>query len=161
MIALLAAFALVVDPSVKPVPIGPTAAYRPSAGRVPATAACAPADTFRVHVELFARENAVVIPAGIGACADAVRTRTPTGVVDVAGGQRRTVGDLFRVWGEPLGEHALVSFRSASAVRAYVNGRRVAGPPSSVPLSPGAEIVLEIGGYVPPHRSFLFPKGPS
>jgi hypothetical protein len=114
-----------------------------------------------VHVELFAHRNAVVIPAGIGACEDPVRTRTPTGVVEVAGGTPRTVGAIFRVWGEPLGEHRLVSFRSPSVVRAYLNGRRAAGPPASIPLTPGAEIVLEIGGYVPPHRFFLFPKGPS
>ena len=160
MIALLAAFALAVDPSVKPWPIGPTAAFRPSAGRDPSTAACPAAGTFRVHVELFADKNAVIVPAGIGACADPVRTRTPTGVVEVAVGTPRTVGELFRVWGQPLGAHRLVSFRSTSTVRAYLNGRRAPGPPASLPLIPGAEIVIEIGGYVPPHRSFLFPKGP-
>ena len=160
MIVLLAALALAGDPSPKPWPIGPTAAFRPSAGRDPATDACPPAGSFQVHVELFADKNAVVVPAGIGACADPVRTRTPTGVVEVTGGTPRTVGEIFRVWGQPLGDHRLVSFRSTSAVRAYLNGRRAAGPPASIPLRPGAEIVLEIGGYVPPHRFFLFPKGP-
>ena len=159
MIALLAAVALAGDPSVKPVPIGPGAAYKPSPGRVVQDSTCSSAGTFRVHVELFAGRNAVVIPAGIGACSDTVRTRTPIGVFTVSTPGPRTVGDLFRVWGQPLGAHRLASFTSRSPVRAYVNGRPAAGPVTSVPLTKNAEIVLEIGGYVPPHRFFLFPKG--
>ena len=161
MIALVAALALAVDPPLKPRPIGPTAAYRPLAGHVPATQGCSFAGTFRVHLELFAETYAIVVPAGIGSCADPVRTRTPTGVVQVAGGTPHTVRDLFRVWRRPLGSHRLLSFHSASVVAAYVNGRRAAGPVASIPLTPGAEIVLEIDGYVPPHRFFLFPKGSS
>jgi hypothetical protein len=157
VIALVAALALAGDPSVKPWPIGPGPAYVPSAGRVE-TGKCPAAGTFAVHVELFAGQKVVVVPSGIGACSDPVRTRTPTGVVEVSAGKRRTVGDLFRVWGEPLGARTLASFRG-SPVRVYVNGRAVNGPASAVPLTPGAEIVLEIGGYVPPHRFFLFPKG--
>lgn len=161
MIALIAALALAGDPSIKPWPIGPGAAYRPAAGRVVATDGCPPGGTFAVHLELFAERMAVVVPAGIGACSDPVRTRTPTGIVEVSSGPPKTVGDLFRVWGQPLGSHRLASFASTSAVRAYVNGRPVAGPVGTVPLTAGAEIVLEIGGYVPPHRFFLFPKGSS
>jgi hypothetical protein len=44
-------------------------------------------------------------------------------------------------------------------VRAYVDGRLVRGAVESVPLEPGAEIVLELGAYVAPHSSYLFPKG--
>jgi hypothetical protein len=40
-----------------------------------------------------------------------------------------------------------------------VNGRLASAPVSTIPLTAGAEIVLEIGGYVPPHRFFFFPKG--
>jgi hypothetical protein len=39
-----------------------------------------------------------------------------------------------------------------------VNGRRFLGDPRSIPLRRHDEIVLEIGGYVPPHSSYLFPK---
>jgi hypothetical protein len=83
----------------------------------------------------------------------------PTGVVDVVQGRRLTVGDLFRVWGQPLAARRLASFTSPQLVRAYLDGRIVRGAPSSIPLTSGEEIVLEIGGYVPPHPSFLFPKG--
>jgi hypothetical protein len=110
-----------------------------------------------VHVELFANRRAIVIPAGIGSCADPLRTRTPTGIVELT---RRglVLGDLFRVWGQPLGRHRLLSFRSRDTLHAYVDGRATDIAAGSIALRPGAEIVLELGGYVPPHTSFLFPR---
>ena len=147
MIALLAAAVLT------PTPIGPGPAYRPTAG--PAAVACSDRPLARVHVELFANGRAIVIPAGIGACSDALRTRTPTGVVELRRPQL-VLGDLFRVWGRTLDAHRLLSFRSTAPVRAYVDGRRVRAL-RSVPLTPGAEIVVELGEYVPPHATFLFP----
>jgi hypothetical protein len=39
----------------------------------------------------------------------------------------------------------------------YVDGVRRHGDPRALRLGPGAEIVLEVGGYVPPHHTFLFP----
>ena len=152
MIELLAVLALT------PAPIGPGPAYLPSAGR-PVELCAGPAG-FAVHLELFANRRAVVIPAGIGSCSDSARTRTPTGVFEVAH-SGLVLGDLFRIWGQPLTAHRLLSFRSSTPVRAYVNGRAVGGLVSSIPLRPGAEIVVEIGGYVPPHAFFLFPKGSS
>lgn len=182
MIELAVAMALAVDPSVKPWPIGLGPSYRPPAGNT-AVAAGTPIGTLRcgshgktvaVHLELFANRRVVAVPAGIGVarpfrttlgtvvpqgCSYPVRTLTPTGVVEVATNGRSTVGDLFRVWGQPLGPRRLGSFTSRSPVRAYVGGRLVRGPAASIPLTSGEEIVLEIGGYVPPHPSFLFPKG--
>ena len=156
MVALIAALALAGDPSVKPWPIGPGAAYRPSARRV----ACPARGSFAVHLELFAGRKGIVIPAGIGTCSDALWTRTPTGVVEVSG-RGHTLGDVFRVWARTLGSHRLLSFNSGSPVRAYVNGRHVPGAVGAIPLTRGAQIVLEIGGYVPPHRFLLLPKGSS
>jgi hypothetical protein len=169
VIALLAALAVGGDPSIRPWPIGPGPAYTPAAaardGRAVAGLACTQGGArFRVHVELFANRRALVVPAGIGvagSCSYPARTRTPTGVVEVARGARLDLGDLFRVWGQPLGEHRLASFRSTAPVRVYVAGRRVRGPVSAVRLRPGAQIVLELGAYVAPHRFFLFPKGPA
>jgi hypothetical protein len=160
VIALLAALALAGDPSVKPWPIGPGPAYRPAPVHAH-TGACSPRGSFAVHVELFAGQRVVLVPAGIGACVDPVHTRVATGVVSVSAGRPHTLGDLFRVWGRPLGAHRLVSFTSRTPVRVYVNGRRATGPVAAVPLTRGAEIVVELGGYVPPHRFFLFPKGSS
>lgn len=105
----------------------------------------------------------VIIPSGIGragACDYPLRTRTPIGVVEVAWGARVTIGDLFRLWGQPLAQHRLASFRSPRPLRAYVGGKLVRGDVARVPLTPKAQIVIELGAYVPPHRSFLFPRIP-
>jgi hypothetical protein len=44
-------------------------------------------------------------------------------------------------------------------VAVFVDGRRWRGAPAAVPLTPHAEIVLEVGPHVPPHSSYAFPPG--
>jgi hypothetical protein len=153
-----------------PVSIGDGPEFVPAA-RAPVTA-CEPGSVFgrrRAHVELFAHRRAIVIPAGIGVgkpdkrvngrivaarCRAATRTLDPSGVVDFdAAGL--TLGDLFETWGERLGDRRLLSFNGP--VEVFVGGDRVDTPAADVPLTDQAQIVVEIGGYVPPHRSFLFP----
>ena len=122
------------------------------------------------HVELFANGRVLLLPAGIGMapplerngayvtgarCSYPVRTAQPTGVVEFVAGAGLTVGDLFRIWGQPLEPRRLAGFRGA--VGAWVGGRRWRGDPRAIPLRRHAEIVLEVGGYIPPHTFFLFP----
>jgi hypothetical protein len=125
---------------------------------------------YRAHLELFGRRHAVVIPAGIGlgppfrhthssrivaaACRGAARTLDPAGVIDFDRTDL-TLGDVFEIWGEPLAADRMASFRGR--VTAFVGGERVEGDPATIPLRDGAEIVLQVGGFVPPHRTFLFP----
>jgi hypothetical protein len=165
--AAVAALALGGDPSIVPLPVGSGPRFVPSAvpraGRPLGELVCGPAGkTFRVHIELFAHRRVVIVPPGIGVarsgCVYPAHTLTPTGVVEVARGAKLRLGDLFRIWGRRLGKRDLLSFRSASPVRAYVAGRRFAGRPVDVPLTPGAQIVVELGAYVPPHATYLFPS---
>ena len=168
-----------------PTPIGVTREYRlpargaaVAAGRPVGGMTCSAARPlrFRAHVELFARRLVLLLPAGIGVapplrhdgayvlggrCSYPLRTRDPTGVIEVASPRMFTVGDLFRIWGQPLSARRLAGFRSTQPLLAFVNGRRFRGDPGAIPLRRHDEIVLEIGGYVPPHKSYLFPKGPS
>jgi hypothetical protein len=44
-------------------------------------------------------------------------------------------------------------------VRAFVNGQERRGDLRRIRLTPHAQIVLELGGYVAPHPTYLFPKG--
>lgn len=126
---------------------------------------------FRVHVELFARKLVLLLPPGIGVapplgrdgavvtsgrCLYPLRTRDPTGLIEVAARPVR-LGDLFRIWGQPLSPHRLAGFRSNQPLLAFVNGRRFRGDPRAIPLRRHDEVVVEIGGYVPPHSSYLFP----
>jgi hypothetical protein len=156
-----------------PTRIGAGPEFRPAAG-APASG-CEPGalpGRFRAHLEVFGRKQAVVIPAGIGVGADArhefgrvvgagcraaARTLDPSGVVHFDREDLR-LGDLFAVWDQPLDRARLLSFRGD--VSAFVGGRPVTGDPAEIALRDGAQIVLESGGYIPPHPSFRFPPRP-
>jgi hypothetical protein len=184
VIWLLAAVAVALgDPSMKPRPIGPGPKFHPPAapspvmrGRPVAGMHCTRSRTRRygVHIEVFAHRYVVIVPAGIGVarpfgqsfgavvprgCSYAARTLLPTGVVEIRAGSGLRLGDLFAIWGQPLGTHRLVGFRSQRPVLAFVGGKRWLGDARRIPLERHAQIVLEIAGYVPPHARFLFPKG--
>ena len=122
-----------------------------------------------VHVELFANKRALLMPAGIGQappltfdgayvthsrCSYAIRTTDPTGVVEVSYGLFETLGDLFTVWGQPLTANRMAGF--TGEVKAWVDGVRWRGDVRIIPLARHSEIVVEVGGYVPPHSSYLF-----
>lgn len=156
-------------------PIGAAARFHPSAPnkQVPACARGLGARS-AAHVELFAADRVVVIPAGIGTerprrllagrvvgarCYGELVTLEPTGVVLVRRGRGTRLGDLFRLWGRRLTPTRLGGFQAPGGVRVYVNGRRVAADPRTVALTPHSEIVLEVGPFVPPHSSFTFPRG--
>jgi hypothetical protein len=156
-------------------PIGRAPAFHPPATG-PVLGACrrplGPRDG--VHVELFAANRVVLVAAGIGTrrplrmfagriasagCFGELATADPTGVVLVRPRARLTMADLFRSWGQPLSRERMGPFRGR--VRVYVGGRpwTGTGPPSAVPLRRHAEIVLEVGPYVPPHPAYDFPPG--
>jgi hypothetical protein len=145
---------------------------RPAHGSLPANART----PHRRHVELFAANRVVIVPAGIGTrppralsagrisrarCYGDLVTLEPTGIVLIRAGQRLTLSDLFRSWGQPLSPSRLGPFPAPhhTRVRVYVGGQRWNRPPGNVPLEPHAEIVLEVGPHVPPHTSFTFPPG--
>jgi hypothetical protein len=129
-----------------------------------------------VHVEVFAANRVLLLPAGIGTraplqfsaaritragCYGSLITLDPTGLVLVRPGSRLSLSDLFRTWGQPLTPHRIASFSTPAqaGVGVFVDGRRWSGSPRTVPLARHAEIVLEIGPYVQPHRSYTFPPG--
>ena len=158
-------------------PIGAGPRFRPAVrgGRVPGPCTPTLGRRYGVHLELFAADRVVLLAPGLGVggpwrstdgritrahCYGALATIDPTGLVLVRPGTRLTVGDVFGAWGRPLGARRLLSFRARSRVRAYVDGRRwTRTRPAAIPLTRHAEIVLELGPYVPPHRSFAFPPG--
>jgi len=145
-----------------PTPIGAGPRYQLPAGPPSATRfACSHSVEPRqvAHVELFANKLALLLPKGIGAgrgCDYPVLTTTPFGVVEFAPAARPTLGDLFDVWGQPLSARSLAGFRGS--VSAWVGGRRWPGDVRAIPLRRHAEIVVEVGGYIPPHSFYLFPR---
>jgi hypothetical protein len=169
-----------------PIGVGPTAAYMPMARGALASAGdrigrlgCAGESGRRVgaHVELFAHRRVVVVPAGVGMapplqasgayvraarCSYPVRTREPTGLLELDPRPGPfTLGDLFAIWGQPLSARRLAGFRAPPGTRvaAYLDGRPWPGDPRALPLRRHAVIVLEVGGHVPPHATYRFPRG--
>ncbi|MGA2164129.1 MAG: hypothetical protein ABSH36_06630 [Solirubrobacteraceae bacterium] len=129
-----------------------------------------------VHVEVFAANRVVIVPAGIGVrppltlsagriagarCYGGLVTLEPTGVVLVRAHEPIPLSSLFRSWGQPLSPSRLGPFVASPGthVAVFVDGRRWRGAPGSVPLLSHSEIVLEVGPHVLPHRSFAFPPG--
>lgn len=157
----------------RPIGVGPR--FRPpAAGPVPGRCRPALGRAVAVHVELFAADRVVIVPAGIGTrpprtvqagritrarCYGDLVTLEPTGIVLIRTGHAVTLAELFRAWGQPLSSRRLGPFAAPGGVSVYVGGRAWSGPPGAVPLTPHAEIVLEVGPHVPPHRSFTFPPG--
>ena len=158
-------------------PIGAGPRFDPPATG-PVSGPCTPVlgPRYGVHVEVFAADRVVLLPAGMGtrpprnlldgrvtraACYGQFVTLDPTGVVLVRPGVQPTLGALFRSWGQPLSATRLASFSAPAGTRVtvFVDGRPWHGAPTAVPLIRHAEIVLEIGPYVPPHLSYAFPTG--
>jgi hypothetical protein len=173
-------------PDYLPLTIGPGPRYRPAAASARVRAAALidgqhctrrAGERFGAHLEVFAHQHVVAIPAGIGIapplalgtdetvhggrCSYPATTRDPTGVIDVRKGARVTLGELFDIWGQALGKRVIARFRApaGSIVIAYVDGRRFLADPRAIPLVRHERIVLEVASRVPPHRAYIFPKG--
>jgi hypothetical protein len=126
------------------------------------------------HVEVFAEDHAVVVPAGIGvgsplrragayvrggSCVYPLHTLEPTGLVLLGPGATWTLGDFFALWGQPLGYRVLAGFRARHGghVAVYVDGVAWRADPAAAPLLPHAQVTVEVGPRVPPHTHYLFP----
>ncbi len=160
-------------PAFRPGPLGnPTVAAGESIGRW--RCAGRGAGQYGAHIELFAQNHEVQVPGGIGValpqrrqgvfvrggrCLYGLRTLDPTGVVVISAGAHPapSLGELFRLWGQPLSRTRLAGFRGP--VHAFVGGRRWRGDPTGIPLARHAQIVVEVGPAIPPHRAYLFPAG--
>src|SRR3954468_6044179 len=118
----------------RPPSLGPRAAHAQPIAGLRCTRGSAP--RYGVHLELFAHRRVVLIPPGIGIapprtrrgayvrggrCSYPLRTREPTGVIEVAPGSL-TLADLFAVWGQPLSSTRMAGFHGL--VRGYRDGRR-------------------------------------
>jgi len=163
-----------------PTPIGAGSRFRPAAhpdllGPPRGWLTCTVGgDGDTAHLELFAEGKVVLLPAGIGLrpplrralqrivsarCRFPIATFDRTGVIDFT---RRglTLGDVFAVWGERLSDDRLLSFRAhrGERVRAFVDGAPWPHDLRAIPLTHHAEIVVEVNGFVRPHRAYLFPR---
>lgn len=114
-----------------------------------------------VHLGIYLDGSPITIPAGIGVgrpwgmdgtgfvatggCFSWIHTHDTTGVVHVftEPGRSFTLGQLFEVWGRPLGAGGALDYTGPLAV--LVDGSRYDADPRSVTLTPFENIVLELG----------------
>lgn len=149
-------------------PLEPSAPFLQNAGNgvTPDAIGCSAPGTplalrARTHLDMIADGSRVTIPAGIGVlptCRYWLSTARSDGVVEVLSPERRTftLGDLFDIWGAPLGGDQVLTFRTGPTrpLRIYLDGRRVTGDPRAVRLEPRREIALVIGhlpAVIPSH----------
>ena len=128
---------------------------------VPCLTADLPVHHIHVHVQILADGAAVTVPAGIGvgrpwgvdatgfitggSCFAWLHTHDTTGVVHIVTPEQKmfTLGQLFEVWGHPLGSASALGYHGSLAT--FVNGQRFAGDPREVKLLNLENIVLELG----------------
>jgi hypothetical protein len=124
------------------------------------------------HLDLFVNGRRVRVPAGIGIdpqlqFISPLHTHDTTGVLHVESPEPTafTLGQFFEVWGVPLSARQIGGLRvgGGKVLRAWVNGRPLAGDPAALGLASHQQIVLAYGtaGQMParPPSSFEFGPG--
>lgn len=114
-----------------------------------------------VHLRILYRGADIAVPAGIGvgrpwgtdatgfivtgACFAWIHVHDTTGVVHIVTPEEKTftLGQLFELWGQPLGPGSALGYDGSLVV--LVNGQRIDGDPRAVMLRNLANIVLELG----------------
>lgn len=141
---------------------------------VPCLTADLPTQHMHIHLGIYVDGQEFKVPAGIGvgrpwgfdntgflatgSCFAWMHTHDTSGVVHiVAPGQYEfKLGQLFSVWGQPLGPSGAFDYHGAPVV--LVDGRRQSGDPRVVVLAPFENIVIELGTppAVPPASIYDF-----
>jgi hypothetical protein len=114
------------------------------------------------HLVIFDHGKQVSIPNNVGQpagrpCIYWLHTHTPDGIIHIEAPLDRsfTLGDFFKVWGQPIGRTQAASARATpkSPLRVWVNGTPYKGDPAKIKLSAHTDIVIEAGPpFLPPPR---------
>lgn len=124
------------------------------------------------HLALFANGKQYEIPQLLGGtptptggCLYWIHTHDGSGIIHVEspqvvspeGNGFYTLGNLFDIWGEPVGPNGVAGF--TGPVTAYLNGQPYTGDLHDIPLVSHQQIVLEVGKPVVPPPNYKFPPG--
>jgi hypothetical protein len=133
-----------------------------------------PSEAFVVHIhqhlDVYIEGRHLVVPAGIGigeTFISPLHTHDVSGVIHVESDRPRTftLGEFFGVWGVPLSSSKIGGLDAGGGkqVRAWVNGNRFSGDPSTIELTSHEEIVVAYGTPAqtpkPVPATFGFPPG--
>jgi hypothetical protein len=171
-----------IGPEGVPVPNGPALAPAAAAGgRAVDGITCLAGEqlAFHIHAHLtvFLNGSPRQIPGGIGivdpqsmstpagpyvgsgSCFYWLHTHASDGIIHIESPTVRTytLGDFFDLWGQPLDAHQVGPLKGQ--VVALYNGGSFAGSPRQIPLTPHAQIQLEIGSPRVAPVKIEFPGG--
>lgn len=113
------------------------------------------------HLVILDHGKEVAIPDNVGQpagrrCIYWVHTHTPDGIIHIEAPKDRTftLGDFFKVWGQPLSKTEAATARASkgTSLQVWVDGKRFTANPATIKLTAHRDIVIEAG---PP-----FPKPP-
>ncbi len=112
------------------------------------------------HLTILDHGKAVAIPPDVGrplvaGCLYWIHTHTPDGIIHIEAPNFKsfTLGELFDVWGEPLGrtDVAGAKTKKGERVAVWVDGRPYAGDPRKIDLTNHLDMTIEVGPpYVKP-----------
>jgi hypothetical protein len=129
---------------------------------------------YHAHLDIFADDEKVTLPAGVGFVIQnkkatgitVLHTHDTTGIIHIESAKNEpfTLGQLFTEWGVALSAKQVGGLQvdDTHVLQAYVNGRRFTGDPATIRLKPHLEIALWYGakGETPTvPKSFKFPAG--
>jgi hypothetical protein len=106
------------------------------------------------HLVILDHGKQVDIPPNVGQpagrrCIYWLHTHTPDGIIHIEAPKDRsfTLGDFFKVWGQPITRAQIASVKGTkkAPLRVYVNGKRYAGDPARIKLDPHTDIFVEAG----------------
>ena len=121
----------------------------------------------RIHIHqrllIVDHGKEVPIPATVGQPANVrciywLHTHTPDGIIHVEAPKDRsfTLGDFFKVWGQPLSRTvaATAHARKGQSLKVWVDGKAYTGDPAKIALKPHEDIVIEAGPPFPKPKLF-------
>ena len=114
------------------------------------------------HLAIIDRGKDVSIPAYIGIpqaqrCIYWLHTHTPDGIIHIEAPLDRsfTLGDFFKVWGQPLSstQAGMARAPKGEKLKVWVDGKPYSGDPRKIALKAHTDIVIEAGPpFVKPPR---------
>jgi hypothetical protein len=122
---------------------------------------------YHAHLDLLYKGQPAKVPANIGVkptCLYWLHTHDDTGVIHVEAPKDQakrqfTLGDFFKVWGQPLDSKQVSTFKlqSGEQVKVWVDGKPYTGDPANIKLASKEQIVIEIGPpFVDPPPTFTW-----
>jgi len=110
------------------------------------------------HLLILDHGKEVHIPENVGQvpernCLYWIHTHTPDGIIHIEAPADRsfTLGDFFKIWGQPLSRTAAASAhaKKGQRLRVWVDGKAYAGDPNAIKLNAHTDIVIEAGPPFP------------